>query len=134
MASGEKRTVNVDACFTYLECPNEQKKIKEDLKRLESFARTRTPVVFTRGDVAETNAYNSVVRRIMTEAKIRSGGARTGVLQNTDIAQFEAGRKRGSGYVVNVSRHKQGKKRNASIVFTATEYERAKRFLAFRKN
>jgi len=95
----------------------------ENLQRLKSFSRFRTPLVFGRGDVAEVHAYNSVMRYLIMTIIIRNGGTRTGTVQNLRLQEIAGAADDGKNKVIQIRQHKNEDGGNASIVLSQQEYE-----------
>jgi len=133
LAKGEAVIASTPACYTYITSETERNRVKRDLERVKSFARSKTQLAFGRGDVADVNAYNSLVCFLMIMLCIRNGGPRTGVLQNFRLSELEAAEEKDEWVVVRIARHQTGQQGNASLVMSREEFPWLREYAEIRR-
>jgi len=93
LAEREEAIADIDACLMYVEDEEVVKAVQKALDTLSALAKLRAPLTFKKKtEMKNINAYNKLVRYMMSSAIIGNGGVRTGVLENLTIDELLAGK------------------------------------------
>ena len=133
LAEGEEAIADTDACLLYVEDQAVLEAVQKALDRLSALAKLRTSLSFKKEktEMANINAYNKLVRYMMSSAIIRNGGVRTGVLENLTIDELLAAREQPAhdSYQVKIAEHKTEETDVAHLILPKEDYLRMRTYL-----